>query len=95
MGDGRDELEATAARKVISELKPPQSRRGEMATSKASPGDRAEMLVEEDMGALVIFTCRHLFHRACLHQMQETVKGESEPDPGGRHLDCPLCPDEA
>ncbi len=95
MGDGRDELEATAARKVISELKPPQSRRGEMASSKASPGDRAEMLVEEDMGALVIFTCRHLFHRACLHQMQETVKGESEPDPRGRHLDCPLCPDEA
>lgn len=94
MGDGRDELEPTAAQKVISELKLQYSSQGEMAISKASSDDREEIL-EEDLGALVIFTCRHLFHRACLQNMQETVKGGPRPDAGGRHLFCPLCPDEA
>ena len=50
---------------------------------------------KEDLGALVIFACRHMFHRLCLMKMQGTedrvetghaLRGSLEPE-----LACPLC----
>ncbi len=89
MGDGRDESKPTAAQNVSSEVKPSLSNRGEMGIPQGS-SDGGEEMRGEDLGALVVFSCRHLFHRACLQKMQE-----SRPDPVGGQLLCPLCPDES
>ena len=96
MGDGYDESTPTAAQNVISELSSTSSNGREMAANQAS-SDHSENKATEDLGALVIFACRHLFHRTCLQTMQATVNGESEPDTGGDvgQMLCPLCPNGA
>lgn len=52
---------------------------------------------KEDRGPLVIFACRHLFHRLCLVKMQgaeEEAEREAGPrgsGKGSQELACPLC----
>lgn len=52
---------------------------------------------KEDGGPLVIFACRHLFHRLCLVKMQgpeevaEREAGPRGPGQGSQELACPLC----
>lgn len=55
--------------------------------------DGSAMGGREDLGPLVIFACRHMFHRLCLVKMQGP-EGGTERDGGrgnGRELGCPLC----
>lgn len=49
---------------------------------------------EDERGSVVIFSCRHMFHRVCLEKMRD--RGESEEDDVSaervdRDLRCPLC----
>ncbi len=94
MGDRHDTSKPTTTQKVISELNTESSNGREMAITKTSDGSDEEM-DKEELGALAIYSCRHLFHQVCLQKMQGTVDGESEPDTGGGQLMCPLCPNEA
>ena len=94
MGHRQDASKPTAAQKVILELNTPSSNGREMVTSKAASDSSKEEAEKEELGALVIYSCRHLFHRVCLQKMQGAVDGESEPDTGGGRLLCPLCPNE-
>ena len=96
MGDRRDESKLTAARNAISEVS--LTSRNEMETAtKPAPSDGSEAMAKESLGALVTFSCRHLFHQTCLAKMQATAKGDWEPDTGGGggQMLCPLCPDGA
>ena len=96
MGGRHDESKPTAAQNAISELSSTFNNGKAIAIKQASL-DGSEATAKEDLGALVIFSCRHLYHRTCLHKMHTTVNGEWEPDPGGGvgQLLCPLCPDGA
>ena len=57
---------------------------------------------KEELGSLVIFACRHLFHRTCLRKMQGTDEDVERGNnaPRGSHaperpeLACPLCTDD-
>ncbi len=67
------------------------STKHDRSTSEAerSTGDEGEAIGDET-GAIVIFACRHLFHRSCLERMQDhgvEVIGR----PAGLDLSCPLC----
>ena len=58
--------------------------------------DGSEMSGREDLGPLVIFACRHMFHRLCLLKIQGVGAGTHGDDaprgPGnGPELVCPLC----
>ena len=58
--------------------------------------ERSEVSGREDLGPLVIFACRHMFHRLCLLKMQGMGGGTGREDaprgPGnGPELVCPLC----
>ena len=73
---------------------PPQgavSQSAEVAKMKDVEGSE-----REDLGPLVIFSCRHMYHRLCLLQMQGT-EGEMEREDGPEGLSkgpgfaCPLC----
>ena len=47
---------------------------------------------EEDLGALVVFSCRHIFHQKCLQEMQgPEVTGRAVPPALGLEFFCPLC----
>ena len=50
---------------------------------------------KEGSGPLVIFSCRHIFHRSCIDEMQMTEKGEKRDHPPREsakpELACPLC----
>ncbi|MCJ1249043.1 Vacuolar protein sorting-associated protein 8 [Trapelia coarctata] len=43
------------------------------------------------VGALVIFSCRHIFHQQCLEEMQTTGERPDGRQAGGLELICPLC----
>ncbi len=72
------------------------TRHQEPSAVAESDGTTDEQTAKEgDNGAVVIFSCRHLFHRACLVKMQdgeimvadeERTTGRGSPD-----LVCPLC----
>ena len=93
MGDGHGETKVTAAQKVSSELTPPSNTR-EKVISKAS-SDGGEETLKEELGGLIIFSCRHLFHHACLQKMQDRAAGDRQlvREPESGQLLCPLCPD--
>ena len=53
---------------------------------------------ETDLGPLIVFSCRHLFHRKCLDQSQDPNGGETGGAPvqhgedyGEMRLACPSC----
>lgn len=48
--------------------------------------DFANEKTKEDLGPLVVFSCRHIFHRNCLQEMQ----GPPSQAPGSEYR-CPLC----
>ena len=89
MGDGHNASQPTAAQTVMSEPGSPSSDGREVTISENPSSDRG------DLGALVVFSCRHLFHQACLQKMHATVNGALDRDRGGGQLLCPLCPDGA
>ena len=45
----------------------------------------------EGMGALIVFSCRHLFHRSCLQKIQGADAAQREPVVGNWDFMCPLC----
>ena len=49
----------------------------------------------ENTGALIVFSCRHIFHRSCLEKIQgterEVEKGQTPQDSGELGFTCPLC----
>lgn len=56
------------------------------------PGmDTVEETTEEDLGPLVVFSCRHIFHRKCLQEMQGELTGRVGPPASGLEFSCPLC----
>ena len=74
--------------------------KGKAATrdQEHSTTDDEQIAEQGDNGAVVIFSCRHLFHRACLVKMQEgeivAVDDDRERTTGrssGPDLVCPLC----
>ena len=78
-----------------SNMAPRKSTRRSEA-SKAAPSEEEDELDGGDGGSgpLVIFSCRHMFHRICLEQMQGP--GRAMEDKATRPLDfvCPLCVSE-
>lgn len=78
----------------------------------AGLGDRAETSMQpgsgdlegsgkDDVGPLVIFACRHMFHRTCLRKMQgteeEVERGKARQGSGTHQtaeLHCPMCADD-
>ena len=62
-----------------------------------SGSDRFESAISEhvrkvgDNGAVVIFSCRHMFHRACLEKMREAGDQERPRERSGPGYVCPLC----
>ncbi|KAL9101082.1 MAG: hypothetical protein Q9163_003630 [Psora crenata] len=58
-----------------------------------SNGSQAEQ--DGERGALVVFSCRHMFHRSCLGEMQDGAIESRDGDQEGRKSDvefeCPLC----
>ncbi|MCJ1272688.1 Vacuolar protein sorting-associated protein 8 [Puttea exsequens] len=45
---------------------------------------------EGEKGPVVIFSCRHMFHRACLEKMHDTGDGRQNTG-GSPNFNCPLC----
>lgn len=45
----------------------------------------------EHVGGLVIFSCRHIFHRECLEEMQASGERQDVRQAGGLEFLCPLC----
>lgn len=63
---------------------------GNMALYESSPGNYNKGGDDED-GAVVIFSCRHMFHRACLVKMQDRSSTDDAQIGGlGPDLLCPL-----
>lgn len=48
-------------------------------------------MAKEDIGPLVVFSCRHLFHRKCLQEMQGPQGGGRASQASGLEYSCPLC----
>ena len=46
---------------------------------------------DDGTGPIIIFACRHMFHRACLDQMQGVGNEGQSAGRTGPGLDCPLC----
>lgn len=45
----------------------------------------------EDLGSLVAFSCRHIFHRKCLQEMQGPQGAGRASEASGVEYSCPLC----
>lgn len=65
------------------------------AITESNGGSGRETTPKGDKGAIVIFSCRHMFHRACLEKMQDreiTAGDEGRTTrTSARDLVCPLC----
>ncbi|MCJ1478772.1 Vacuolar protein sorting-associated protein 8 [Lambiella insularis] len=44
-----------------------------------------------DSGSLIVFACRHIFHRKCVHSMRGPNGRHDVPDAEGLEFSCPLC----
>ena len=91
MNDGSNKENPTAAWEILPELIPPSKDGQEMGNSNTA-SDPGVGTMKEGLGALVIFSCRHLFHRACLQKIHSTTEGELGAEAGNGKLLCPLCP---
>lgn len=63
-----------------------RSDREDAATDEASGSDGRGK--EDETGAIVIFACRHIFHRGCLERMNG--EGDEDGDSPASNLVCPL-----
>ncbi|KAK4691007.1 vacuolar protein sorting-associated protein 8, partial [Lecanoromycetidae sp. Uapishka_2] len=59
-------------------------------TENDTESSKADGTTEGDTGPIVIFSCRHMLHRACLEKMQDLVD-EHQITGNGSDLVCPLC----
>ncbi|KAL8810228.1 MAG: hypothetical protein Q9200_002752 [Gallowayella weberi] len=70
-------------------------RKGKQITSSAIPKDEDGGVVETGSGPLIIFSCRHMFHRMCLESMQAPGEagrtGRDGAADRARDFLCPLC----
>jgi hypothetical protein len=63
----------------------------QMASSEHDPeSGKGKVARQEETGPVVIFSCRHMFHRACLKKTQDSGN-EHENKGDGPDLVCPLC----
>lgn len=53
--------------------------------------DVANEMAKEDKGPLVVFSCRHIFHRNCLQEMQGAQGDVRVSQASGLEYSCPLC----
>ena len=53
--------------------------------------DVANERAKEDLGPLVVFSCRHVFHRKCLQEMQGPPGAERASQAADLEYSCPLC----
>jgi len=89
------EREAEKARKVVERVGGDEARRLERGKAKAkaavvaTPSGEAQSEVSRTL-ALVVFACRHVFHRACL----DADYRDGRPL-GGEVYRCPLCSEQA
>ena len=101
---GTSEMTRADKGKGTASNKPPTDLAARREESKATEGverEDVESSGREDVGPVVIFACRHLFHRLCLLKMQGASGAEeaAERDDGPRGLSkghefaCPLCAD--
>ena len=65
------------------------------AITEPNHGPSREATQEGNKGTIVIFSCRHMFHRVCLENMQDRVitagdEGQTKRT-SGAYLLCPLC----
>ncbi|KAI4267216.1 MAG: hypothetical protein L6R38_008358 [Xanthoria sp. 2 TBL-2021] len=77
-------------------MAPPNSTRGVEASAATPNEEKGELDAGNGgSGPLIIFSCRHIFHRICLEQMQGTGDGAMR-DKAERLMDfvCPLCVSE-
>ncbi|KAL8920959.1 MAG: hypothetical protein Q9208_005985 [Pyrenodesmia sp. 3 TL-2023] len=60
-----------------------------------SEDDRSLEGANEGTGPLIVFSCRHIFHQACLEKMQDSGEvaenGRRYGANGGKDFTCPLC----
>ena len=102
--NSRSEMTRTDKGKGTALTNPPSDPVASAEGSKAMGGVKGEDIDgsdREEVGSVVIFACRHLFHRLCLLKMQGAsgVEGAEERKDGARGLSeghdfvCPLCAD--
>lgn len=103
VSEANDKPEMTSAGKGKGTASQPRSDPSALAEqSKSKPTvekrdiEGSEQAGKEDLGPLVIFACRHLFHRLCLLKMQgaegEAGREDGPKRPGkGPELACLLC----
>lgn len=53
--------------------------------------DVANEMAQENLGPLVVFSCRHVFHRKCLQEMQGPPGAERGSQAADLEYACPLC----
>ena len=99
---GQDERQIAARDTTAKDASRPSSNTSSSGKGKAVTRQDAKIAIpaareaneeegqqEDAEDAVVIFSCRHMFHRSCLAQMQDGSRNE------GKHLDnglqCPLC----
>ncbi|KAI9876110.1 MAG: Vacuolar protein sorting-associated protein 8 [Pleopsidium flavum] len=61
---------------------------------RPSEGVETEDRKEEDLGALMVFSCRHIFHRKCLEQLQQEEgdkEGQVSHEAGSPEFTCAVC----
>lgn len=62
--------------------------RNDEKMDKAESPEKSSKTGNDGTGAIVIFSCRHMFHRACLAKMQD--RGSGDEGQTGLDLRCPL-----
>ena len=89
---------SSSSREIGHNGKGKAARRDDREDSAVGAASDDEQTAKEgdDNGAVVIFSCRHLFHRACLVKMQGGEVGAMEDEErntgrSGPDLVCPLC----
>jgi len=54
--------------------------------------DEVDKNKKEELGPLVVFACRHFWHRRCLVRAMDDGKEGGEVSGAKRRFRCPICP---
>ena len=94
VGGGKGKAATAGHGKKISAVQDRGAQAGESRVQRGEPdAEGHNESGKEDLGALVIFTCRHMFHRLCLEKMQGTEEGvETGSGPRESLRPVPACP---